>query len=359
MAILFKSRLFDQPALTPFKATVPMGNEIEFSLMRTPVQALKVLSMGLLALNLVFNVTAAVASDSDDETELASSVLAASNASVLHREYPNNYSGRCESSVSGNDGGLFDGALPKIKRVVGDKSVVCTTVPDTAELAGKCKRMIESVAKFYRVNSRDQLRLFYKDSGGGDYRFRVDPSRHNNNVTWQSQFLSTVARHEFGHKIGLGHSSDTKTGRNHDPDKYFYDTTTIMNGHAIGSPYLNSVQYYLKGWLPQEAIAHYNGATSTDYTLSRINDFDGGDLSTVIVTPDNYPPVFISWPPASYCKAKGVDKCFTVHYLRAEKATRRLGTQDTGEFCMPEIGLKITMVPNGNPEQLTINLNRY
>lgn len=280
-------------------------------------------------------------------------------SATVHTEYPNNYSGECSGSASGNDSELFAGSLPAKFTLKGNKTISCTTVPNTPELSNKCEKMIERVAEFYGRNSRDQLNLSYKASGRAEYKFQVEPARHNNNMTWQSQFISNVANHEFGHKIGLGHSSRTETGRLDSDKKFHYDKSTVMNGHAIGSKYLNSVQYYLKGWFSDDEVEQYDGAFTSTYTLSKLSDFDGRNLSTVVVTPKNYPALFISWPSDGYCKGKGQNKCFTVHYLREKRATRQLVTQDQGEFCMPEIGLKITMLPNVDEAEVSLELSRY
>lgn len=278
---------------------------------------------------------------------------------AVHTEYPNNYNGTCSGSPSGNDSELFSGPLPTKVVLKGNKTISCTTVPNTPELRNKCEKMIERVAEFYGRNSRDQLNLSYKASGKADFKFQVEPARHNNNMTWQSQFIGNVANHEFGHKIGLGHSSRTETGRLGSDNKFHYDKSTVLNGHAIGSKYLNSVQYYLKGWLSEDEVGRYDGAFTSTYTLSKLSDFDGSDLSTVVVTPKNYPALFISWPSEGYCKGKGQSKCFTVHYLRAKRATRQLVTQDKGDFCMPEIGLKISMLPNVDDAAVTLEMSRY
>lgn len=278
---------------------------------------------------------------------------------ATHTEYPNNYNGKCDGSASGHDSELFTGLLPTIKPVKGNKTISCTTVPNTPELQDKCEKMINRVAEFYGRNSRNQLNLSYKAGGGAHYKFQVDPARHNNNMTWQSQFIGNVANHEFGHKIGLGHSSRTETGRLGSDNKFHYDVSTVLNGHAIGSKHLNAVQHYLKGWLAKEEVEQYDGAFASTYTLSQLSDFDGSDLSTVIVTPKNYPTLFISWPSEGYCKSKGQNKCFTVHYLRQKQATRQLVTQDKGDFCMPEIGLKISMLPNVDDARVSLELSRY
>lgn len=64
-------------------------------------------------------------------------------SATVHTEYPSNYSGVCNGSASGKDTELFAGTLPTKFALKGNKTISCTTVPNTPELRSKCEKMIE------------------------------------------------------------------------------------------------------------------------------------------------------------------------------------------------------------------------
>jgi hypothetical protein len=261
---------------------------------------------------------------------------------------------------------VLGSTLPrKEPRTGGAKTISCNDVSPNPN-PGACKKMIEAVADYYTRNSRGALQLSYTPRNG-DFTINVNNSLSFSSMTVQSQYISTLGIHEFGHRLGLSHSTGLhrvvlRSGRTLE-----LDLSTPMNGRAIGAAFLSAPEYYIKDWLPADEVALYTGGTKT-YTLKQISDFDGKGESAVVIALENASIFYtVSWPAPGNCS--GAEKCFIVHRKGAvgvgpnrpylNSPLRELATESGGEFRITEANVAVQWVPTGQSDKIKVRLSRF
>lgn len=214
--------------------------------------------------------------------------------------------------------------LPEQKVNVGKKTLYCVVVQWTNPNIGSaasCKSMGEYVADFYSRNSRGKLVLnpmvgsvstgiagtaantsvgekLTKQKITSDYYIIPNKFYGGDNsglgVAHLSQILDTVATHETGHLLSLGHC--TRADHSGCCDK-----GSIMNPDAKASGFLTAPQYYFLGWTAPSEYILWDG-TVTAFMLQNPLKADG-KLSTVIIPPQimteggHQKYAFLSFPP--------------------------------------------------------------
>lgn len=198
-------------------------------------------------------------------------------------------------------------ALPPKKPLLGIKKLACIAVQWTDNKVvneTNCGNMSKAVKDFYERNSCGKLTL--KTSGGTvqmgiadgpnqvnageqaalkkfpgqDYYIIPNtassgPDHAGGHIAHLNQILSTVAEHETGHLLSLGHATRLDiTG--------CCDKGSIMNPESKPSNFLTAPQYYFLGWMTADEYVLYAKAGS--FQLKHPLDSNAG-TSSVIVSP--------------------------------------------------------------------------
>ncbi len=260
------------------------------------------------------------------------------------------------------------------KPISGTRDLLCVAVEYT-DGAGcdlqSCKNAADTVAAFYKDNSRgklvmrpkavafkpgmpkaqwQQVETMIKAKFKAD--FYIVPNLWRGGVSNAGGKIAHLtgmssARHEVGHLIGLGHSGSYRNGVY---DQYG-DGTSIMSKFSAAT--ISPSQYYFLGWLPKEEIIYYNPSVKT-YILKRINDYSAKGLSVVIIDPKYLSaggdgrPGFIAHP----IKCEKLP-CAS-YYLQNGGGSSKIATFGN-EYSDPKNGLKIT-VTNRDDGRTTVKI---
>lgn len=274
---------------------------------------------------------------------------------------------------------------PRQKVVEGTPKLACLGIKyqDTARHAtdAQCKNIANSVADFYRQNSRGLLHMnpsgFQVDvpfngaaknlnaaenfgmgkHPGFDYYAIVglfeSVSHAGGKVAHLQGTLTRDAEHETGHLLGLGHAGAYKLEGGKMVLDPYGDGDSVMG--SFPSATLTAPQYYHQGWLYEDEAVIWEQPGQV-YELRRINNFATDKLAAVIVPASVMHPgatggrdAFISFPP-------GCDKCAVLH-LATGGGSQRV-KQFGGEYTDKDFtGLTVKIVQgNGQMIQIAISL---
>jgi hypothetical protein len=222
----------------------------------------------------------------------------------------------------------------------------------------KALRMIRFVCNFYNRNSRGIASFEPKLNGRANYIFNVRPGLRRNNVGNLTSYNHSVATHECGHRLRLGHSKTVaRVQRGPQKGKPGQDTTNIMNGKAImNSPLLLAVQLYHKGWLRDDEWRIMKEKTET-IRLKRTGDWDSRELMTFIIPselwndkkPGTGNPIFISYP-------WGGTRPRLMTHFKMGGGTRLIFRSDENMYHS-HTGLNIKILESSNKEYLDLEIN--